>query len=382
MRCSNCGEPIEEGRLFCLNCGQEVQWVPDYDSFGDYMVQEKLKKEKEQAEAAAARKRAAIAAENRRRKKAKKKRMILVSVAGVLVLVAAGLFFKLGMDKKNYNDFDYHIRMADTAFSNHKYEESYKFVERAVSLDDSDVDAKLLLAQVQVKLEKTDQAIKTLQDAIRLEPDNQSAYNQLIKIYMENDQPDEVKNLLDSCDNDDILNKFSAYISKNPVFSLPEGSYDEPKTLSLYSKEDEDQIYYTTDGTDPTSSSNLYTDSIALKEGQTIIKAVTVNKKGITSDIVSKTYTIAYEAPDPPQISPSSGSFTTDMDTNIYIIVPKGCRAYYAFDKKPTIADELYQEDQPVKMLKGTHTFYTILVDEHNKVSSPGSAIYKLTEAK
>ena len=44
MRCSNCGEPIEEGRLFCLNCGQEVQWVPDYDSFGDYMVQEKLKK--------------------------------------------------------------------------------------------------------------------------------------------------------------------------------------------------------------------------------------------------------------------------------------------------------------------------------------------------
>ena len=138
MRCSNCGEPIEEGRLFCLNCGQEVQWVPDYDSFGDYMVQEKLKKEKEQAEAAAARKRAAIAAENRRRKKAKKKRMILVSVAGVLVLVAAGLFFKLGMDKKNYNDFDYQIRMADTAFSNHKYEESYKFVERAVSLDDSD----------------------------------------------------------------------------------------------------------------------------------------------------------------------------------------------------------------------------------------------------
>ena len=354
MRCSNCGEPIEEGRLFCLNCGQEVQWVPDYDSFGDYMVQEKLKKEKEQAEAAAARKRAAIAAENRRRKKAKKKRMILVSVAGVLVLVSAGLFFKLGMDKKNYNDFDYQIRMADTAFSNHKYEESYKFVERAVSLNDSDVDAKLLLAQVQVKLEKTDQAIKTLQNVIRL----------------------------DSCDNDDILNKFSAYISKNPVFSLPEGSYDEPKTLSLYSKEDEDQIYYTTDGTDPTSSSNLYTDSIALKEGQTIIKAVTVNKKGITSDIVSKTYTIAYEAPDPPQISPSSGSFITDMDTNIYIIVPEGCRAYYAFDKKPTIADELYQEDQPVKMLKGTHTFYAILVDEHNKVSSPGSAIYKLTEAK
>ena len=202
-----------------------------------------------------------------------------------------------------------------------------------ISLDDSDVDAKLLLAQVQVKLEKTDQAIKTLQDAIRLEPDNQSAYNQLIKIYMENDQPDEVKNLLDSCDNDDILNKF-LLISVRIRYSAFQRAAMTSRKLFLIFQGGRRSDYYTTDGTDPTSSSNLYTDSIALKEGQTIIKAVTVNKKGITSDIVSKTYTIAYEAPDPPQISPSSGSFTTDMDTNIYIIVPKGCRAYYAFDKK------------------------------------------------
>ena len=50
MKCSNCGEPIEEGRLFCLHCGQEVQWVPDYDSFGNLMEQERIKKEKKERE--------------------------------------------------------------------------------------------------------------------------------------------------------------------------------------------------------------------------------------------------------------------------------------------------------------------------------------------
>ena len=43
MKCSNCGKPVEEGRLFCMNCGQEIQWVPDYDSFGNYMEQERIK---------------------------------------------------------------------------------------------------------------------------------------------------------------------------------------------------------------------------------------------------------------------------------------------------------------------------------------------------
>ena len=139
MKCSNCGEPIEEGRLFCLHCGQEVQWVPDYDSFGNLMEQERIKKEKkekkEREEAEAARKRAAAAAELRRKKK--KRKMITLIVSGVILVLAVvfALVMKFQMDQKNYNDFDYQMRMADTAFSNRKYEESYEFVQRAVALD-------------------------------------------------------------------------------------------------------------------------------------------------------------------------------------------------------------------------------------------------------
>lgn len=385
MKCSNCGKPIEEGRLFCSYCGQEVQWVPDYDSFGNYMELERMKKEqdrlkKEHAEAEAARKKAAIAAENRRRKK-KKKIIATISVCACLVAgIGIAVAMKLNTEKKNYNDFGYQMQMAETAFSNHKYEEGYTFIERAVTLNSTDTDAQLLKAQILVKLEREDEAIHTLQKLLKNNPDNAAVYGQLIKIYYNQEETDKIKELLDNCENDEIKEKYASYISTPPVFSLPGGEYTEQKTLQLYTRDDNSSIYYTTDGSEPTKDSTLYTNSISIESGTTVVKAIVINSKGIPSDVVTNRYTVTFMAPDPPKISPSSGKFTTDMDNKIYIIVPDGCKAYYAFDRKPTIADEQYDSSEPVEMLKGSHTFYAILVNEHGKVSSPGSATYILTD--
>lgn len=379
MKCSNCGEQIEEGRLFCTHCGHEIQWVPDYDSLGSYMERERMLKQEQEAAEAARRK---AAAELRQKKK---KRRIITTVTIALfavVIICLVLAMKMHDNNKKYNDFDYQMTMADTAFSNQKYEKCYEYVERALDLDDSDPDAHLLKAQVLIKLNETEDAIKTLTSLIDKHPDNVTAYGLLIKLYNSNKMTEEIKELMDACENEDVRTKYAAYICSTPIFSVPSGEYTEQKELQLYAKSDDVTIYYTTDGKDPTADSIVYTDSISLTEGTTTIKAIAVNEKGISSDIVTNQYTISLTPPDPPQISPSSGNFTTNMDTKIYIIVPEGCKAYYAFDKKPTIADNLYDPNQPVEMLSGTHTFYAILVDENGKVSYPGSAIYKLEAAE
>ena len=78
----------------------------------------------------------------------------------------------------------------------------------------------------------------------------------------------------------------------NPTFTVEEGTYTEAKSVAIEAGEGE-TIYYTLDGTDPTTASTEYTAAIELnKYGEYTIKAIAAKEDGSKSNVASATYKI------------------------------------------------------------------------------------------
>ena len=153
-------------------------------------------------------------------------------------------------------------------------------------------------------------------------------------------------------------------VTPTNIKALKEGTYDEVQQVTLTSATG-GTIYYTTDGSDPTESSTEYKEAVLLQsEGDTEIRAIAVNKKGIPSAVSSAKYSIEFPLVDAPAVSPSTGQYSTA--TQITITVPDGYTAYYTMDgSTPTASSEKYTD--PIDMPENSQTtFSAILVNDKN----------------
>ena len=136
-----------------------------------------------------------------------------------------------------------------------------------------------------------------------------------------------------------------------PRLSLSAGSYEEAQTVEIENSVDAD-IYYTTDGSEPTQSSTLYTDSISINISQTL-KVIAIKDGLINSNIVEAVYeiftTVKIAAPifyPIEGIYESSQTVTITCDTS-------DTKIYYTLDgSTPTKDSFLYFE--PVTIMKFT----------------------------
>ena len=125
---------------------------------------------------------------------------------------------------------------------------------------------------------------------------------------------------------------------KAPSFNLPEGTYSSTQTVTLESATEGASIRYTTDGTTPTSSSQLYTGPITVSKSETI-KAYALKEDMVDSDIASATYAIKVENP---VISLPEGTYTS-VQTVTLSCATEGASIRYTTDgTMPTSTSELY----------------------------------------
>lgn len=390
MKCRYCKAEIPEGELYCKKCGREVQIVPDYNPLEEMLTaQIQLDGNEQESELdqyinqnrrnnnrtgqTAGRNtgstgRMLTEKERRKRQSAKaarkkalrrKRRIVLLIMALIVVLAGAGFYV---IYQNSYNGI---MKKAQKAAQSKDYTTAEAYYKQAISKNTKKADAYTGLAEVYLSQDKTDEGTTLFEEAVSKQSGNVELYKACMDFYLKSDQNMEIPELLDSV-SDSMLEKLSDYVVDEPKFSLEDSTtYDDVQKLLLTA--DKDTIYYTTDGTDPDLTSTKYTsEGIQISEGETTIKAIAVNKKGVPSSISKKIYTVEFPVEDAPAVSPSTGQY--DEAVQIEVKVPDGYTAYYTTDgTDPTTASTKYTG--PIDMPKGETLFKVVLVNGKGRMS-------------
>src|SRR5437773_10120398 len=112
-----------------------------------------------------------------------------------------------------------------------------------------------------------------------------------------------------------------------PTFSPAAGTYPHAHSVTLSDTTTGATIYYTTDGSTPTTSSAAYTGPIAVTQ-TTTIKTMAAKPGTANSAVATATYTIQAATP---TLSPPSGTYTPPHLVTITDSTP-GATIYYTTD--------------------------------------------------
>ena len=166
------------------------------------------------------------------------------------------------------------------------------FYDRARELDPMNGELSLKLANAYRRNGNFTMTERTLVKAIQDAPDNTELYLTLSSVFVQQDKLLDAQKMLDNLVNDAVIAEIAGLRPQAPSIS-PEGNrYNDYITVEL-TGQDGDAIYYTTDGSFPSLTSNAYTGPFQLEAGETTVCAVAVGKNGLVSPAAYVGYTVS-----------------------------------------------------------------------------------------
>lgn len=305
--------------------------------------------------------------------KYKKSFVIFTSIVVVLLLlfIISSAVVKYRQD----NSIDYQVALAKKYIANNQYQEAAARLEHVLILDSQSIEIRLLLVSVYEKLNNTYAESLMLNEIIQMDSENKTAYEKLIKLYTDNNMKSELAVLQEKLSKTSFADEFAKYFIPTPTFSQVAGTYDHALSVAL-SSEQNNEIYYTTDGSEATIHSTKYDKPIKIKSGATTIHAVAVTSDGQSSLQSEVTYTITATAPTSPTVSVPSGSYLAPLQ--ITLQSSQGTLVYYTLDgSDPVEHGTVYHA--PISLDVGEVTLKVVTVNEGGIASDVVTCQYHLT---
>jgi hypothetical protein len=166
-----------------------------------------------------------------------------------------------------------------------------------------------------------------------------------------------------------------------PTLNPIGGTYSSPQNVALSCTTSGATIRYTTDGTEPTSTSTAYTTPIPVNSGTVTIKAKAF-KSGMTdSDTATATYTITPPGTViPPTFGLSAGSYSSPQNVVLSCITSGATIRYTTDGSEPTSTSTAYST--PISVSSGTVTIKAKAFKTDMTDSETESATYTIEPEK
>ncbi len=160
-----------------------------------------------------------------------------------------------------------------------------------------------------------------------------------------------------------------------PGFSPAAGTYSSAQTVSITDSTSGATIYYTTNGSTPTTASSTYSSAITVSSTETV-KALATNSGYSNSAVGSAAYTITLPVVATPTFNPAGGDYSSSQSVTISDTT-SGATIYYTTNgSTPTTASSVYSSAISVT---ATETLEALATHSGDTNSAVASAAYTIT---